>query len=418
MTDPILARVSAQLDALAGSCHRIGIALSGGGDSVALLQLSALWAKTAPMKPVLKSATVDHGLRADSRLEAQQAGLQSQQLGVAHSILHWQRDDLGRGNLMAQARDARLRLLSDWARAEGLDAVLLGHTLDDQAETFLMRLARGAGVDGLAGMAPAREAQGMIFLRPMLEIARAELRDWLSARAIGWIDDPSNENRDFERVRMRQALATLGLPLASFAQTLGNLGMARDALRHRAAEIATQALAENSALFLPLTEFLAAPEEIRRRLLVAGLRWINGADYPARRDKIAYALTAIQAGRKFTLEGAVILPRGDRLVLMREVEAASRAACVMADANGQAVWDGRWQVSGLGAGQELRALGYGGLAGLDWRSSGMARDVIAASPGLYQSERLIAAPLLKTPTGVVIRPYRDLGQFQRLLFSH
>lgn len=222
-------RAHAALDRLAGALPSLGIALSGGGDSTALMHLAQGWGRAR-----LMAATVDHGLRPGSADEARRAGQGAAALGIPHETLVWHRQ--GGGNLMGAARDARLRLLADWARRHGLSAVLLGHTLDDQAETLLMRLARGAGLDGLCGMADRREAEGALWLRPLLTISRAELRDWLAARGIGWIDDPSNERDDFHRVRLRKAMTGLDLPLPQLAQSLQNLGMARDALAHYAAD--------------------------------------------------------------------------------------------------------------------------------------------------------------------------------------
>lgn len=129
-------------------------------------------------------------------------------------------------------------------------------------------------------MAPARSAFGMTWLRPVLDVSRAELRDWLAARGIGWVDDPSNDNPDYDRVRIRKALATLDLPAAQLAQSAANLAMARDALQEFAVLVAQGAEARAGSLILPLTSFRRAPLEIRRRVLVAGLRWITGADYP------------------------------------------------------------------------------------------------------------------------------------------
>ena len=120
----------------------------------------------------------------------------------------------------AAARAARMRLLSDWAKDRGLDAVVLGHTQDDQAETLLMRLARGAGVDGLSGMAAARSQAGALWLRPMLGVRRDALRGWLTGRGIGWADDPTNEDEGFDRIRVRRAIAA-------------HLGRGRQAAAHR-----------------------------------------------------------------------------------------------------------------------------------------------------------------------------------------
>src|SRR5690606_29766263 len=216
MADPDAARVHAALDRLAGDQPVLGIALSGGGDSTALMHLAHGWGRAR-----LLAATVDHGLRPGSADEARQAGLAAAALDIPHETLCWTRQ--GGGNLMAAARSARLRLLGDWARRHGLSAVLLGHTLDDQAETLLMRLGRGAGVDGLSAMAPARAALGVTWLRPLLEVGRAELRQWLAARDLRWSDDPSNDNADFQRVRLRQAISTLDLPMRQLAQSAANL---------------------------------------------------------------------------------------------------------------------------------------------------------------------------------------------------
>lgn len=411
--DPVAARVNAALDRLAGDLPRLGIALSGGGDSTALMHLAKAWARGRS----LMAATVDHGLRPEAAEEAREAHRAAQALQIPHATLLWRRDQPA-GNLMAAARDARLRLLAGWARRNDLSAILLGHTRDDQAETILMRLGRGAGVDGLAGMAPARSAFDMRWLRPMLDVTRADLRDWLNARAIGWSDDPSNDNPDYDRVRIRQALAALELPSAQLAQSAANLAMARDALQEFAALTAEGAEAQSGSLILPLTRFRRAPLEIRRRLLVAGLRWVTGGDYPPRRETILHALTAINTGARTALEGVLAEPRGDRLRLIREPAAALRAGAASPDAAGVALWDRRWRLEGVAPGETVAALGHEALAGLNWRASGLGRDEAAASPGLWRAGALLAAPLLVPDQGIGIQPLRALEQFHALLYVH
>jgi tRNA(Ile)-lysidine synthase len=401
-------RAHAALDRLAGDLPSLGIALSGGGDSTALLHLARGWGRAR-----LMAATVDHGLRAGSADEALLAARAAAALDIPHETLLWQRE--GGGNLMAAAREARLRLLADWAGRHGLSAVVLGHTLDDQAETLLMRLSRGAGVDGLCGMADHRQAEGAIWLRPLLSITRAELRDWLGARGVGWIEDPSNERLDFHRVRIRKAMAGLDLPLPQLAQSLENLDMARDALVHYALGAAQGAQSRAAGLDLPLPAFLAAPVEIRRRLLVAGLRFVGGAGYPPRRAQLQHALAALAQGRQVTLDGAILRPVDGWLRLLREPAASLRAAPARGD---PAFWDGRWRISGLQPGHEVRALGHPPLAGLDWRDSGLSRDAAAASPGIWQGAALLAAPLLRPASGIAATPLRGLPEFHAMLYVH
>ncbi|MTH77693.1 tRNA lysidine(34) synthetase TilS [Paracoccus aestuariivivens] len=411
--DPVFAKSGAALNRLAGDLPRIGIALSGGGDSTALMHLAHAWAQGR----VLMAATVDHGLRAESAEEARQAHRAASALGIPHATLLWQRDN-DAGNLMAEARDARLRLLSGWAMRNNLDAVLLGHTMDDQAETLLMRLARGSGVDGLAGMADSRSAFGTRWLRPILGVSRAELRDWLTARGIAWIDDPSNENADYDRVRIRKALQVLDLPALQLAQTSANMAMARDALQDFAMQVATGAKAQNGVLRLPLTAFRRAPQEIRRRLLVAGLRFVTGGDYPPRREAVLHVLNALNTAPRITLDGVIAEPRGDWLLLQREPAAAAKAMPVAPEAGDDALWDGRWRLEGLVAGNEVRALGYEPLPALNWRASGLTRDEAAASPGVWMDGALIAAPLLTTHAKIAAVPLRGLPEFQALLYTH
>ena len=403
--------VHAALDRLAGSFSRLGIALSGGGDSTALMHLARTWASGR----VLMAATVDHGLRPGSADEARQAGLDAQALGIPHQILLWHRE--GGGNLMAAAREARLRLLSDWARGQGLDAVLLGHTQDDQAETLVMRLNRGAGIDGLSGMAQMREACGMRWLRPMLDVSRTDLRHWLGAQGIDWAEDPSNRNADYERIRARNALVALDLPMAQLAQSAANLAMARDALQAFAAEVAAGAQADAGALILPLARFRAAPPEIRRRLLVAGLRFVTGAHYPPRRAPLLAAMDALMGDARLTLDGTILETRAESLLLIREPAAALRSSPGLPDANGVALWDGRWRLSGLAAGQQVRALGYEPLPDLDWRAAGLSRDQAAASPGIWSGGALIAAPLV-SPGAVTGEALRNPRDFHAMLYTH
>ncbi len=180
-------------------CHGpILVAYSGGGDSTALL-----WALSQAGSPYsLHAVTVDHALRPGSAEEAHRAGEFARSLGVSHSILSW----LHGGNvpsLQASAREARYRLLAGEARRIGASVIVTGHNADDQAETIAMRRARGEG-EGLSGMAPAVLVGGSVWvIRPLISMGRTEIREALKAGDVSWIDDPSNENPRFERIRVR-----------------------------------------------------------------------------------------------------------------------------------------------------------------------------------------------------------------------
>lgn len=405
--DPAV-RIHAALDRLAGDASAIGLAVSGGGDSIAMMHIARNWAAGRR----IMVATVDHGLRDGSADEAKQVHRWATDLGLPHATLLWQRET-DAGNLMAQARDARLRLLSGWAQRNDLPMVLLGHTADDQAETLMMRLDRGAGIDGLASMAEWRDAFGTRWLRPMMNIGRHELRDWLRQRAIKWVDDPSNDNENFDRVRIRKAITAMGLDVTALARAANHIGEARDALCHYASLASKDAIISRGRLILSRQPFANAPQEIRRRLIVASCRWVTGADYPPRRNTILHALHAINAGSRVTLDGALIEPSADGIRIAREPAAALRAP----DARHE-VWDNRWKINGLSSGQRVAALGTSALIQAKWRQSGLPRDEAAASPAVWQGDQLIAAPLLRPHPSVEISPLRDAADFRRMVMAH
>ncbi|MDY0242779.1 MAG: tRNA lysidine(34) synthetase TilS, partial [Rhodospirillaceae bacterium] len=169
----------------------VAVACSGGADSLALTILADAWARSRGGQAI--ALTVDHGLRADSAAEAATVGRWLAAREIPHHVLRWEGAKPGTG-IQAAARRARYALLEDWCRQEGLLHLLLAHHRDDQAETLLMHLARGSGVDGLAGMAPITETRALRLLRPMLDAPHARLEATLAARGLVWVEDPSNRN--------------------------------------------------------------------------------------------------------------------------------------------------------------------------------------------------------------------------------
>lgn len=360
----------------------LGLAVSGGGDSLALLHLASLWA--ARHGCALHVATIDHGLRPESKDECALVTRHATDLNATHDILPWGWD--GRGNLQDRARRARQDLLRDWAHGRGIRHIALGHTRDDQAETLLMRLQRGSGVDGLAGMAPARRDGPVTWLRPLLDMRRDTLRDHLRNLGWGWAEDASNLDPAYERVRTRQVIAALGLDVDRLAETAAHMAAARRVLDHAATQAAQAIVTQDFGdLVFNRASLSALPSDTRERLVAAALCWVGQTPY---RPRLGALRAALDRPRD-TLHGCLMVQRDDSLRICREWNAVGALATPF-----PGPWDGRWRLDGpapLGA--QIRALGPKGAAQTDRAGWLLPRDSILSSPAIWQDSTLIAAPL-------------------------
>ena len=395
---------------------RLGVAVSGGGDSMALMHILTRCFAEQDVK--IFAATDDHGLRAESAEEAAEVARVASQLGVDHEILQW-RDWSGQGNLQGQARRARYDLLTDWAKRNRIKILALGHTADDQAETVLMGLARASGVDGLAAMPVQRERDGLTLLRPMLTLTRARLRDYLKENQLNWIDDPSNDDQRFERVRVRQAmdvLEPLGLTVSALVTVAENMARAREALDQQAF-ISVGELAEPiaGAVVLDQEKLLILPDEIVHRLLTRALQWVSGAVYPLRRRVMAEALQTVRDSGSLTLGGCRIVCRKGQVWICREYNAVRDAISRPDD-----LWDNRWRLSGGETkGIEVRALGKSGLQLCpDWREISYPRAMLEATPALWNGPELVAAPVAGFGNGWVADVAISGEEFLASILSH
>lgn len=393
---------------------RLGVAVSGGGDSMALLHL--LKSCTAEKAVALEAATVDHGLRAEAAEEAAFVAETCQTLGIPHEILRWEGWD-GRGNLQAEARAARYRLLAGWAARHDLDGVALAHTLDDQAETFLMRLARRSGVDGLSAMETVFRRDGVRFLRPALALERAELRGFLTRHGLGWRDDPSNEDDKYDRVKARKALAVLdGLDIdrGTLAGVARNLAAASHALKLCARDTAKRiGRVEGGDVVFERAGLILAGSEIRRRLLAAALVWVSGSIYPPRQEALDLAEAAFARRKTHNLHGCLVLSDAQSLRITREFNAVKD----LSNPFGQ-LWDNRWRLSGPGEGMTLRALGEAVKDCPEWRETGLSRMSLMASPAVWDGARLVAAPLAGCANGFSAIIDQSAGDFFTSILSH
>ena len=399
---------------------RIAVAVSGGSDSMALALLAAEWSERRG--GTIVAVTVDHGLRAEAAAEARQAGRWLRSRGIAHRILRWSPPTILPGGVQAAARDARYRLLTDWCRAHRVLHLALAHQREDQAETFLLRLARGSGLDGLAAMGTVAEREGVRLIRPLLGISRARLRVTLAARQQPWIEDPSNEDPAHARVRMRRlmpALATDGLDAARLADTASHLGRARAILDDRVAALLAAAAAVFPAGYVRLdpASLRSAPDEIALRALAHCLVTVGGADYAPRLERLARLHRAIRDGRLgggATLAGCRVLPRRGALLICREP--AMAVAEVAVEPGGAVLWDGRFQVhvtqDGPGAAMPLvvRRLGAEGWASLAAQRPALRRHPIP--PPVRPS-----LPAVWSKTGLAAVPHLDIGLGDRHMIA-
>jgi tRNA(Ile)-lysidine synthase len=298
-------RFRRDLDALVMPDAWVGLAVSGGPDSLALLLLAA---EARPLK--VEAATVDHALRPESRAEAEMVAQLCQRLGVPHTILTATWEQKPETAIQERARLMRYRLLGDWARERGLHAIVTAHHLDDQAETFLMRLARGAGVKGLAGMRRIARVVGanVALVRPLLGWRHSELEAVCAAAGVEVVQDPSNEDEQFERVRVRNSLAGADwLDAAAVAASASHLAEAEGAL-HWATTIEWNRAVDqrgDQIVYRPTD----APREIRRRIIRRAVLALatEGAGAELRGRELDQVLAALGTGRRATLRGVLCI---------------------------------------------------------------------------------------------------------------
>jgi len=299
------------------------VAVSGGGDSLALMLLLADWA-TMRARPLPVVLTVDHGLRPESLRNARDVIKRAEAKGLQAHILLW-RGRKPSSDVEAVAREARYRLMGAWCRAQGVTGLYVAHTIDDQAETFLLRLARGSGVDGLSAMAsvsayPSPDCESLFVVRPLLSVSRVRLRRFLEARGETWTEDVMNADPRFARTRLRTVwpvLEGVGLSAARIAAAAGHLARAREVL-----DQTTQVLLANicrvkdGRMFIDGGQLAGVPEEIGLRALSQLLMDVSGNTYRPRFERLVRLFGEIRGpgglrhGR--TLHGCRVAPAPKR----------------------------------------------------------------------------------------------------------
>jgi tRNA(Ile)-lysidine synthase len=275
---------------------RLAVAVSGGADSLALLLLAA---RAFPRR--VAALTVDHRLRAEAAAEAKAVSAHCATLAVPHATLRWD-GPKPRANIQAAARTARYRLMADWCSAESISLLLTAHHADDQAETLLMRLQRGSGVAGLAGIRSVRRvAPSVTLVRPLLGVRRADLAAIVAAA--GWtpVQDPANADLRYDRTAARALLAQApAIDVARLVASAAHLADAEAALAWSALRAwAGAASVEDNRITLDVA---GLPDELVRRLLRQAIVTLNPAAAP-HGPQLAAMQARLMAGGAATLAG-------------------------------------------------------------------------------------------------------------------
>jgi tRNA(Ile)-lysidine synthase len=263
--------------------------------------------------------TVDHGLRDTSTKDAKAVLKMAAQIGLKAHVLTW-KGPVPKSDIEAEARNTRYRLMGEWLVAHQIGALYVAHTMEDQAETFLLRLARGSGLDGLSAMRviapyPMPGFPGLMIVRPLLDMARAPLRDFLHGKKQAWLEDPMNADPRFARSKLRAAwpqLEALGLSARRVSDAAEHLGRAREALDDMTAGLLLRAARfDETGALLDAVRLKMAPREVGLRALAATLSRVSGETYRPRFGKLERLFDAIRdgsLGSGATLHGCIVAP--------------------------------------------------------------------------------------------------------------
>lgn len=398
------------LDRLSGS-RRLLVAISGGSDSTGLLIALDRAIRSRRLPHSLTAVTIDHRLRAESTAEAEAVGALCASLDIPHRAIAWN-DEKPKTGISAAAREARYRLLAKAATEFGTDIIVTGHTLDDQEETVAMRATRAADDNlGLAGMAEATlHDRRFWLLRPFLPVRRQDIRDYLRQTDIGWIDDPSNEDRKYERVRVRQDRKAVD------PDAIRTAGAERTELSRQAAAFIRAHATSYASLVVKLPlEVMGLQSPAFLHALSTLCAVAGGRSHRPGRDSMDRLISFLATGRigRITLSRALIERRKDGLFLMRENRDISPLEI---PAGETAEWDGRFRITNRGSKSVVVTPGQSSLPAnnVQGLSDGLVRHLHRIGPSVT-SGKAIVMPVNTSPDSIDIE--HCLPLFDRFLPS-
>lgn len=396
--------------------EKTAVAVSGGPDSTALAALLKNWCEQKKYAAPL-ALIIDHGLRENSREEAALTQDRLKQIGLPAEILRWQHEPIS-SSLHAEARKARYDLLTEACKQHGILNLFLAHQREDQAETVLMRLAKGTGIDGLAGMAAMSELDGVKILRPLLPLPKERLIATCEAARLDYVKDPSNELDKFARGRLRRVMPLLaeeGLTVDRLVDFAARAGEAKQALDFYTAEFFEKhgRRDEWGLIAIDKAPLLSLPRAIALRALGDALLAMNTEPYPPQHASLSLVLNELEKPGEFasrTLNGCFISESGGEIKIIREIAAITETSELAA--GGQIIWDGRWELTAthaLGSGiYHVKPVGNPPHELLDRLSPGLRHKVPqgklrATLPSLWIKDEISLIPFFDPEDRIKVR---------------
>ena len=380
-----------------------GIAVSGGSDSMALFHMLTDWESSN--KPEIIVASIDHGLRSESKSEVEFVKKACEMKKVEHfSLAPTTHLSKMPGNLQDNARSARYKLLRNWAIAKNLQCILLGHTLDDQEENLLIRFFRGSGVDGLVSMEEMVPRNEILWIRPLLKFRKEDLRNYLRNKNYSWVDDPSNHDDKYKRVKIRKILKQLksnNLITPNFVKTADHMLRASKLSREVAISNSKTLLSFNDVgqISFQVEKFSQLFEDSQYRILAGILSWFSGRFYKPRFSQLENMCNKIfNVNMKgSTLGGTVFKKKNGIVTVTRELGSIEENFLVK---NKKFIWDNRWLITLKSGSQGQLFVKPYGLLGID--------DQEIFITGEFDRNAMATIPMIVTERDVKFVPFSNL----------
>jgi len=379
--------------------QKVAIAVSGGADSLSLAFCVKRWAVRDCVALI-----VDHGLRPESATEAERTSDILRRQGISSEVLRWEHEAI-QGRLHEKARVARYELLIAACKRLGVGTLFLAHHRDDQAETVLMRLAKGSGIEGLAGMASDAMRDGVRLLRPLLSFSKTRLLDTCTEYALDFIKDPSNASERFARGRLRKVMPLLeaeGMTTESLIRLSTKAREVTEVLEQATQVFLKKAVSSHlgGALQLNRAFLQDTPRAILLRGLSDCLRYVRPGIYPPSHDGLSDILNAIFQTRDVlarSFYGSLLSITQDHITIMREPAGATES--VPLRPGHSVLWDNRWIVTAETPFPEgtLKALGSAPHVLIDQLAPRLRQRVPqgrvrAGLPALWVEGKIVAIP--------------------------